>query len=128
MVVVGSAAAAATPGSGARGGSVLGTATGPGKLSPEAIQRVMQRHVGAIRACYEKALAKDPTLEGRVTVRFTIGKDGSVTEVRDVALRMKDPEVVSCVQATVKAMTFPQPQGGSVTTTRTFKFASADVP
>ncbi|EYF01088.1 AgmX/PglI C-terminal domain-containing protein [Chondromyces apiculatus] len=123
--VLGTAAADRTGGS---TGTGQGTTTGPGKLPPEVIRRVVQRHVGRIHACYNKALANDPMLEGRVTVRFTIGKDGSVTQVQDVASRMKDMEVVSCVQAVFKTMTFPQPEGGAVTTTHSVKFMNPEAP
>ncbi|WP_433932718.1 AgmX/PglI C-terminal domain-containing protein [Sorangium cellulosum] len=54
-----------------------------GRLPPETIRAVVRDNFTSFRACYEKALAKDPKLEGRVAVRFLIDRDGSVAYAGD---------------------------------------------
>lgn len=55
-----------------------------GRLASEVIQRVVMKHVTTFRACYEAGLARDPKLEGRITVRFMIGHEGRVTDTRSL--------------------------------------------
>ncbi|AKT43468.1 uncharacterized protein CMC5_077000 [Chondromyces crocatus] len=124
-LVVGTGSPDRTPVSAGAGQSMT---TGPGKLPQEVIRRVVQAQVRGIHACYVAALARDPLLEGRVTLRFTIGKDGRVTQVRGLAARMMDTAMVRCVQAAFERMTFPPPEGGEVTTTTHFRFASPEMP
>jgi len=38
--------------------------------------------LGPARRCYAEGLARNPNLEGRVSVRFVIGRDGSVRKLR----------------------------------------------
>ena len=45
------------------------------------VARVIARKQSAVRRCYEAALRNDPTLHGKVTVRFVVGSAGTVTEV-----------------------------------------------
>ena len=75
---------AATPGAGAPVSSAPAAGPPPrGRLPPETIRAVVRESFTSFRACYEKALAKDPKLEGRVAVRFLIDLDGSVAYAGD---------------------------------------------
>ncbi len=85
-----------------------------GRLAPSRIQAVVRGQFGRLRLCYENALRKDPTLQGKVTVRFAIGRDGKVMKASatgDIA----NPDVISCVGRAFEGMTFPKPDGGIVT-------------
>lgn len=66
------------------------------------------------RSCYEKALAKDPTVQGRVVVRFVIGRAGKVSLVEDGST-LADADAVVCVVAEYEKLRFPQPEDGIVT-------------
>jgi hypothetical protein len=96
-----------------------------GRLPPEVIRRVVQRHLPRIRLCYENGLKKNPDLKGKVVVKFVIGRDGSVSTASGAGSDMPDVGVVSCVVTAVRGMSFPQPEGGIVTVTYPFSFASA---
>jgi hypothetical protein len=96
-----------------------------GRLPPEAIQRIVRQNFGRFRLCYEKGLAGNPTLAGRVTVRFVIGRDGSISAVENGGSDLTDPAVVSCVVRAFYGLSFPQPEGGIVTVTYPIMFASA---
>jgi hypothetical protein len=75
----------------------------------QAIQAGMKAAAPRIRQCYENALVTDPNLQGKVTVRFTIEGDGSVS--RAVASGM--PAIDGCVQAIVLAIRFNRPAGSA---------------
>jgi hypothetical protein len=94
-----------------------------GRLPPEAIRRIVRQNFGRFRLCYENALAHNPTLAGRVTVRFVIGRDGSVASVENGGSDISDPAVVRCVVRSFYGLSFPQPEGGIVTVTYPIVFA-----
>lgn len=100
------------------GGSEEG---GEGSLDASRVAAVLRRDIGGIRSCYERALRNNPTLSGRLTVRFTIGTSGRATSVSTSGLSSA-PEVGSCVASRVRALVFPTPDGGSVDFSFPFNF------
>lgn len=92
-----------------------GATTVTGRLPPEVIQRIVRQNYGRFRMCYEKGLSKNPNLEGRVQVRFVIGRDGSVSNAANGGSEMPDSGVVQCVVGAYYGLSFPQPEGGIVT-------------
>lgn len=93
----------------------MGATTVSGRLPPEVIQRIVRQNYGRFRMCYEQGLAKNPNLEGRVSVRFVIGRDGSVSNVSNGGSDIPDSSVVQCVVRAYYGLSFPQPEGGIVT-------------
>lgn len=74
----------------------------------------------AFRACYEKALVKNPKLEGRVTAAFTIGAKGTVIASKADGL----PGVDECVAKEIWKLRFAPLPGskGSVNVVYPFVF------
>ncbi len=101
----------------------MGATTVSGQLPPEVIQRIVRQNFGRFRGCYERGLANNPNLEGRVSVRFVIGRDGSVSNVANAGSDLPDGGVVSCVVAAFPGLSFPQPEGGIVTVTYPISFS-----
>jgi hypothetical protein len=109
-----------------------------GRLAPEEIQRIVRTNFGAFRACYEEGLKRNPKLEGRVNVRFVIGKDGRVTQAgapADLAPkpgsqapppRMPDEKVVACIVGAFEKLVFPAPDSGMVTVVYPINFSSGN--
>ncbi|MFT3770300.1 MAG: AgmX/PglI C-terminal domain-containing protein [Minicystis sp.] len=95
----------------------MGTVSVNGRLPPEVIQRIVRQNFGRFRLCYENGLRNNPVLQGRVAARFTIGRDGSVNNVTNGGSDLPDPAVVSCVLRAFPNLSFPQPEGGTVTVT-----------
>ncbi len=93
----------------------MGQTTVSGRLPPEVIQRIVRQNYGRFRLCYEQGLARNPNLEGRVQVRFVIGRDGSVSNVGNGGSDIPDSAVVQCVIRNYYGLSFPQPEGGIVT-------------
>jgi hypothetical protein len=85
-----------------------------GHLPPEVIQRIVRQNFGRFRLCYERGLAKNPNLEGRVAVRFVIDREGSVSNVANGGSDLPDSSVVSCVISAYYGITFPPPSNGIV--------------
>ena len=75
----------------------------------------MRQNFGRFRLCYENGLRNNPNLQGRVAVRFVIGRDGAVSNVGNGGSDMPDSGVVSCVVRAFYGLSFPQPEGGIVT-------------
>jgi hypothetical protein len=86
-----------------------------GRLPPDTIQRVIRQNHPRFRGCYERGLMTNPSLAGRVGVRFVIGRDGRVTNVADGGSDLPDASVVSCVSRAFYDISFPKPEGGIVT-------------
>jgi hypothetical protein len=93
----------------------MGATSVSGRLPPEVIQRIVRQNFGRFRLCYENGLRNNPNLQGRVGVRFVIGRDGSVSNVGNGGSDLPDSGVVSCVVRAFYGLSFPQPEGGIVT-------------
>jgi len=94
-----------------------------GRLPPEAIQRIVRQNFGRFRLCYENALRLRPTLEGSVTVRFLIDRSGAVATAADGGSSLADATTIGCVVRAFTALTFPAPEGGTVTVVYPIAFA-----
>jgi hypothetical protein len=93
----------------------MGNTVVGGHLPPEVIQRIVRQNFGRFRLCYENGLRGNPNLQGRVGVRFIIGRDGAVSSVGNGGSDMPDNAVVSCVVRAFYGLSFPQPESGIVT-------------
>ena len=94
-----------------------------GHIPPEVIQRIVRQNFGRFRLCYENGLRNNPNLAGRVSVRFIIGRDGSVSNAGNGGSDMPDAGVVSCVTRAFYGLSFPQPDEGIVTVTYPIMFS-----
>lgn len=104
----------------------MGATTVNGSLPPEVIQRIVRQNFGRFRLCYEQGLRNNPNLQGRITIRFVIGRDGSVTNANNGGSDLPDPGVVSCVARSFHGLSFPQPEAGIVTVTYPIMFIPGD--
>ncbi len=106
----------------------MGTSTVSGRLPPEVIQRITRQNFGRFRMCYEQGLARNPELTGRVTARFVIGRDGSVSSATNGGSDLPDTGVVSCVVRAFYGLSFPRPEGGIVTVVYPIVFSPGGAP
>jgi hypothetical protein len=92
-----------------------------GSLDKDIIRRIVRAHINEVRYCYNQGLTKDPNLEGRVKVQFTIGPTGAVPVAVVAEAAIKDNNVAQCIAKAVKRWKFPRPpQGGNVVVTYPF--------
>ena len=94
-----------------------GATTVNGHIPSEVIQRIVRQNYGRFRQCYDSGLRTNPNLTGRVTARFVIGRDGSVSNVSNGGGDLPDSAVTSCVLSAFYGLSFPSPDGGIVTVT-----------
>jgi len=100
-----------------------GVSTLSGHLPPEVVQRIVRQNYGRFRQCYENGLRGNPNLTGRVTARFVIGREGSVTNVQNGGSDIPDSGVVACVVSAFYGLSFPSPEAGIVTVSYPIMFS-----
>jgi hypothetical protein len=93
-----------------------------GRIPPEVIQRIVRQNFGRFRLCYENGLRNNPSLQGRVGVRFVIDRNGAVTSVGNGGSDLPDSAVTSCVIRAFYGLSFPPPDEGIVTVTYPIMF------
>ena len=92
-----------------------------GRLEPSEIQGVVRAHRGEMRLCYEKDLRMNPPPFARVSVSFTIERDGSVIHSEGSGDGVS-AEVAACVAHAFTSFAFPSPTGGTVRVTYPIEF------
>lgn len=120
---IGPAATGTPPGP---GGTEPAPAAPMGTLPAEVIRDTVREAVPFIRFCFEWQLERHPELEGRVTMRWTIQPDGTVTDAGVLEDALGDETVLQCFRGVVGRLEFPPPEGGgSVTVHYPFVLAGA---
>ena len=67
-----------------------------------------------MKSCYEMGLLADPTIEGKVTVRFKVSGSGEVTEAEVIMSEL--PKVVDrCIVHGIERLSFPPQEEKSTT-------------
>ena len=74
--------------------------------SDEEIRQVMDRNKDAIFAIYNRALRRNPGLQGKVTVQLTIEPSGQITAVKVVSSELGDEDLESKLLARIKLIAF----------------------
>ncbi|MBI4509334.1 MAG: AgmX/PglI C-terminal domain-containing protein [Deltaproteobacteria bacterium] len=93
-----------------------------GELDRGEIQKVVNRHLQEIQACYERRLIRSPGLAGKLIFEWQITPSGSTGVVRVKLSQLRDGEVATCIQGSIRKWVFPKPRGGAVTVTYPFVF------
>lgn len=82
--------------------------------SPPTIRATIRRHENDVRVCYNRALRRDPSVKGRVTVEFVIEPEGTVPVAIWRDSEIDDVHMLNCITRTVRTWTFPvAPDSGS---------------
>jgi outer membrane biosynthesis protein TonB len=91
--------------SGQRGNRERGVAD-PRQRSIEDIRRVFDSNKGAIFAIYNRALRKDPTLQGQVVLELLIDPSGRVVDCKVVSSELADTSVVAKLVSRIRLFDF----------------------
>ena len=102
------------------------TTTINGRLPQEVIQRIVRQNFGRFRLCYDNGLRTNPSLSGRVSVKFAIDRTGAVAMSQDGGSELPDCSVVECVVRGFSNLSFPAPDGGIVTVVYPILFSPGD--
>ncbi len=73
----------------------------------EALARYIKARLTAIRGCYEKELKRNPTLKGKVVVRFNITPAGRASDIRLEENSVGSAEVGQCIVSLMRSWVFP---------------------
>lgn len=98
--------------------SVLGSspptdsAKNTGRLDKDHIRSVVRGHIEEVRACYNAGMKRAGYMHGRVTIRFTIDPNGSVTAAQIVGNELGDRKVAGCIRRVARGLEFNRPDGG----------------
>ncbi len=114
FVVSGVTGASAPPSPAALGVVGLGDPIVLGALEKDAIDQVLEPELAFFRDCYRTELAVSPALAGKVTVKFVIAKDGTVSSSTLKATTVGNPTLDACVVDRVAQLRFPEPRGGGL--------------
>ena len=79
------------------------------------IEQVFQKNKGAIYSIYNRALRKDPTLQGKVVIELTIAPNGRVTKARILSSELNNPKLEKKLIARVKLFRFKPSNAEKVT-------------
>jgi RNA polymerase sigma factor (sigma-70 family) len=102
-------------------------------LDKDYIKAQIRELMPMVKECYESALSRNPKLNGKLVVRFSIVGDPSLggivseSKVVDGDETITDHELSTCVQETMYAARFPPPkEGGEVSVEYPFVFKTSD--
>lgn len=95
---------------GVGGLGLVGTGQGGGRANP--IAALLRARSRDMQSCFKKAIAKDPTFQGRTVLSIRIAEDGSIASL---SMRPKlDAELDACLEDVVRSIDFPK-EAASVT-------------
>jgi outer membrane biosynthesis protein TonB len=79
----------------------------------------------SIQACYEKELKRNPSLKGKVVVRFSITPAGRTSDIDIEENTLGNEAVASCIKTTIRGWVFPFKPDSEVPVAYPFVFAPA---
>ena len=86
-----------------------------GDIKYAAILKVISEHTQTINDCYLQEQRKRRNIAGKLTVKFSILKDGSVGLARIRRSTLRNKKVETCLLKTFKALTFPKSPNNEAT-------------
>ncbi len=107
------------------GGASRTGSSGKASRSREEIELIFDKNKGAIFALYNRALRRDPTLEGKMVLRLTIAPSGIVTFCEIVSSDLGDLELEEKLVRRVKLFRFEARDVEAITTTKPIDFFPA---
>ena len=96
-----------------------------GELPPEVIQKIVRQNFHSLRLCYEQALRNNRSVGGKISVSFSIERDGGVSHVQKASSDLPDT-LVSCILQTFSTLSFPPPKGSIVTVVYPLSFSPGE--
>ena len=81
-----------------------------GAIPKATLAKEIRKRNGEVRACYERALKTNPSLEGRVVVGLRIEPSGKVSQV-NVGGSLRNKSVNACVRSRAARWRFANPSG-----------------
>ena len=88
-------------------------------LDPGAVvKRIRGKYLDGIKRCHQRVLKVDPSAQGKVTIRFTVGPTGRVTKAN---VKGFDPTVDACIKTLAAKWRFSAPKDEGKPTSADFE-------
>lgn len=92
--------------------------------NPGELRAVFDKHEGELRKCYERALKRNQSLAGKVTLSVRIEPSGRASSTNVIANSMqKDGPMFECMKRQAEGWRYPQPSGGAAIVKKPFQFS-----
>jgi outer membrane biosynthesis protein TonB len=91
----------------------------------DALARYVKARLKAIQNCYEKELKRNPSLKGKVVVRFSIKPSGRTGEIEIEENTLGNEAVGSCIRTVIRSWVFPFKPDDEVPVAYPFVFSPA---
>jgi hypothetical protein len=91
----------------------------------EALARYVKQRLKAIQNCYEKELKRNPSLKGKVVVRFSITPSGRSGDIDVEENTLGSDAVSSCIRTVIRGWVFPFHPPDNVAVAYPFLFSPA---
>jgi hypothetical protein len=95
-----------------------------GDIDKDLIRRIVRAHINEVRSCYNAGLTRNPNLDGRVLIQFSIVGNGKVASSVVQENTTKDKQVGDCIAKAVKRWKFPRVgKGGTALVSYPFRLS-----
>jgi TonB family protein len=91
----------------------------------DALNRYVKARKQAIVACYEKELKRNPSMKGKVVVRFSISTSGRATDIEIEENTLGNDAVGACIKSIIRTWVFPFKPDSDVPVAFPFVFSPA---
>jgi outer membrane biosynthesis protein TonB len=91
----------------------------------DALARYVKARLKAIQNCYEKELKRNPSLKGKVVVRFSIKPSGRTGDIDIEENTLGNEAVGSCIRTVIRSWVFPFKPDSEVPVAYPFVFSPA---
>jgi hypothetical protein len=99
-----------------------GAAALPEKLSPAQINEAVAGRIDSLRKCVSEQKARDPSASGVLKMRWMIGGDGTVRDVKTLSSEYATSPFAQCITGVVKSIRFPRSATAGQEVTFPFSF------
>ncbi|MBI3182549.1 MAG: AgmX/PglI C-terminal domain-containing protein [Myxococcales bacterium] len=91
----------------------------------DALARYVRARKSAIQNCYERELKRNPSLKGKVVVRFSITPQGRASDIEIEENTLGNEAVSSCIRTVIRTWVFPFKPDSDVAVAYPFLFSPA---
>jgi hypothetical protein len=95
------------------------------EVDREKLAAFVRARKAAIQQCYEKELKRNPSLKGKVVVRFSISSAGRTKDIDIEENTLNNEAVAACIKTTIRGWVFPFKPDSDVAVAYPFVFSPA---
>lgn len=96
-----------------------------GEIEPELIEAQIKKNRFEVQLCYEHALRRNQSTEGKTQWKWRVDTRGKISDVDLVSSDIRDQEMARCIRQKIARWSFPRPRRGAIEVRYTFDFEKA---